>query len=51
MLEIRYVQTEDKEFWYRLDRHLPEAEFEDKVRDKRGYILLDDDKPVGVAAI
>ena len=48
MLEIRYVQTEDKEFWYRLDRHLPEAEFENKVRDKRGYILLDDDKPVGL---
>lgn len=24
MLEIRYVQLEDKEFWYSLDRHLPE---------------------------
>ena len=22
MLEIRYVQLEDKEFWYSLDRHI-----------------------------
>jgi hypothetical protein len=37
MLEIRYVQLEDKEFWYSLDRHLPEQEFDNKVSDKRGY--------------
>ncbi len=48
MLRIRYVQSEDKEFWYRLDKHLPEAEFDNKVRDKKGYILFDDDKPVGL---
>ncbi len=34
MLEIRYVKNEDKEFWYGLDKHLPEAEFEKKVCDK-----------------
>ena len=39
MIEIRYVQTEDKEFWYSLDRHLPEPEFENKVSNKRGYII------------
>ena len=48
MLEIRYVQYEDKEFWYTLDRHLPESEFENKVRDKRGYILLNDGMPIGL---
>lgn len=48
MLEIRYVLAEDKEFWYRLDRHLPEQEFENKIRDKRGYILLCDNKPIGL---
>ena len=48
MLEIRYVQSEDKEFWYSLDKHLPEQEFDNKVRDKRGYILLDDNKPIGL---
>ena len=48
MHTIRYVQPEDKEFWYRLDRHLPEHEFEDKVRTKRGYVLLLDTVPVGL---
>ena len=28
MLEIRYVVKEDKTFWYQLDKHLPEQEFE-----------------------
>ena len=47
-MEIRYVQQEDREFWYRLDRHLPSAEFERKVADKRGYVLWDKDRPVGL---
>lgn len=37
MIEIRYIEEKDKEFWYSLDRHLPEEEFHRKVRDKRGY--------------
>jgi len=48
MLTIRYVQPEDKEFWYRLDKHLPEQEFNNKVRGKSGYVLLDGDTPVGL---
>jgi len=28
MTEIRHVQLEDKQFWYSLDKHLPEKEFE-----------------------
>lgn len=48
MVEIRYVQEEDKEFWYSLDKHLPEQEFSKKVCDKRGYVLLDDGRPIGV---
>ncbi len=48
MYSIRYVQSEDKDFWYRLDRHLPESEFVNKVRDKRGYVLLEDGIPVGL---
>ena len=48
MLEIRYVQLEDKEFWYSLDRYLVEHEFDNKVSDKKGYILLDDNKPMGL---
>lgn len=48
MLDIRYVHNDDKEFWFKLDKHLPEAEFTNKVRDKRGYILSYDNKPVGL---
>lgn len=45
---IRYVQNDDKEFWFKLDKHISEAEFTNKVRDKRGYILLEDNIPVGL---
>ena len=48
MIEIRYVQPEDKEFWYSLDWHLPEQEFDKKVSEKRGYVLLEDGRKVGL---
>ena len=48
MFEIRKVRLEDKEFWFSLDKHLSEQEFNNKVRDNRGYILLADNKPVGL---
>ncbi|MBE5876317.1 MAG: GNAT family N-acetyltransferase [Lachnospiraceae bacterium] len=48
MTEIRYIQQEDKDFWYSLDKHLPVSEFEDKVRNHRGYVLLVEDKPIGL---
>lgn len=48
MIEIRYVQMNDKEFWYSLDKHLPEQEFCNKVSNKRGYVLLDGNKPIGL---
>lgn len=48
MLKIRYLTASDKAFWYRLDKHLPETEFENKVRTNRGYILLMDEKPIGL---
>lgn len=38
--EIRYIQTSDKDFWFSLDRHLPEAEFAKKVRDRQGYDMV-----------
>ena len=46
--EIRYVTEADKTFWYTLDRHMCEHEFELKVRDKRGYIICVDGRPIGV---
>ncbi len=48
MTEIRYVQPEDKEFWYGFDKHLPEKEFENKVHNKQGYVLIDNNEPVGL---
>lgn len=48
MVTIRYAGMEDKDFWYRLDKHLPEAEFENKVKVRQGYVLLEHDRPVGL---
>ena len=48
MIEIRYIHLDDKEFWFSLDKHLSEQEFNNKVRNNRGYVLLDDNKPVGL---
>ena len=48
MFKIRYVSELDKPFWFTLDEHLSEAEFMRKVRDKRGYVICDEDKPIGV---
>ena len=48
MFTIRHVLPEDKEFWYRLDRHLPDQEFDNKVSNKRGYVLLDENTPIGL---
>ena len=48
MLNIRYVLEEDKDFWYRLDKHLPAQEFDNKVSTKRGYVLLEENTPIGL---
>jgi len=45
---IRYAQLNDKTEWFRLDRHLPEEGFEEKIRNKQGYVLTEDDKIIGV---
>ena len=48
MFEIRYVSETDKPFWFTLDRHLNEAEFALKIRDKRGYVISDGETLIGV---
>ena len=48
MFKIRYVCESDKLFWFTLDPSLNEKEFELKIRDRRGYIISDGDKPIGV---
>jgi len=48
MIEIRYVRDDDRQFWFSLDKHLPEPEFSHKVRDRRGYVLELDGAPAGL---
>lgn len=48
MFAMRYVQEEDRAFWFTLDRHLDEKEFALKIRDRRGYVISDGGEPVGV---
>lgn len=48
MILIRNVQEEDKEFWFNLDKHLSNSEFEKKIRDYMGYVLLDDNVPIAL---
>jgi len=46
--KIRYAQSCDKEFWFSLDKHLSEAEFSVKVRDKQAYVLFVANIPAGI---
>lgn len=50
MVTIKYVTEIDRTFWFTLDEHLPEEEFEKKVRDQMGYVLVrsENEFPVGL---
>jgi len=48
MFMIKYVSEADKAFWFTLDDLLCEKEFELKIRDKRGYVISDGDRPIGI---
>ena len=45
---IRHVKNIDKNFWFKLDKHLSEAEFKNKLRDNTVYVLLEGDIPIGI---
>ena len=48
MFGIRYVTESDKAFWFTLDEHFNESEFNLIIRDKRGYIISVGSKPIGI---
>jgi ribosomal protein S18 acetylase RimI-like enzyme len=48
MFASRYVSDSDKAFWFSLDKHLSESEFALKVRDRRGHVISDNGKAIGV---
>ena len=37
--KVRHVTITDKQFWLKTDRHLSERSFEQKVRDRQGYVI------------
>ena len=45
---IRFIEKQDKDAWYRLDKHLPISEFDEKVRCRQGYVCVEDEKIIGV---
>lgn len=47
-LSVRYATEDDRAFWFSLDRHLSEAEYARKVRDRMGYVLTEKGLPVAV---
>lgn len=47
-MTIKHVSKNDRAFWFSLDKHLSEKEFEKKVRDRQGYVLYIDEIPVGL---
>ena len=48
MFEIRYAQEADRDFWFSLDRHLPESGFARKIAAHEAYVLLENGQPVGL---
>jgi len=48
MFGIRYATQADKEFWFTLDLHMKEQIFDAKIRDRQGYVISDNGKPIGV---
>ena len=48
MLNIRYVSETDRAFWFTLDQHMRESEFTLKIRDRRGYVISVEDRPIGI---
>ena len=48
MFEIRYATEADLAFWGTLDKHISEDELMLKIRDKRGYLICDENKPMGI---
>ncbi len=47
-VQIRYAETEDADFWFAMDRHLPQNEFENKVSNRQGYVLLAEERIAGI---
>ncbi len=47
-MTVREITDADRDLWFSLDRHLSEAAFARKVRDRMGYVLTDEGRPVAI---
>ena len=45
---IKHVEEKDRTAWNTLDRDFPDNQFEEKVRNKQGYVCIADDKIIGI---
>jgi len=48
MISIQYVTAQDKEFWFSMDGHTSEDGFHLNVFGKLGYVIFEDEVPIGV---
>lgn len=48
MIKISYIKDKDIPFWIKLDNHISEEELNKKIRDKMGYVIFDNNIPVGI---
>ena len=48
MRKIRFVEQQDKAAWFALDHDFPEAGFDEKVRNRQGYVCVEDGKIIGI---
>lgn len=48
MISFKYVTVNDRDFWFSLDKHISIIELNKKIRDKKGYVMFLNDKPIGV---
>jgi Acetyltransferases len=45
---IRCAELNDKDAWFALDEDIPEEIFDEKVRNRQGYVCIEDGKVVGL---
>jgi len=47
-IDLKYMQIQDKEFVMKIDSHINDLQFENRIFTKTGYILWDNHKRVGL---
>lgn len=45
---IRQATNEDRDFWFKLDNHLSIETFEQKVHEQMAYVLVENERPIGL---